>query len=149
MNDEATPYRFEGGCHCGNLVYVFEASAGLEKLGLRACACSFCRKHGQRSASDPKGNIKVSVKNPAKLMRYRFALNTTDFLICNACGVYIGATLKDKEGEWMVVNVNTFRERPALDFPIAIHNFDAEDTKTRIGRRKTVWTPLLSFAEGA
>jgi hypothetical protein len=137
--------RFEGGCHCGNLTYTFETSAGFEALGLRMCACSFCRKHGQRSASDPKGSIKVSVKDPMKLKRYRFALNTTDFLICNECGVYIGAMLEDKTGAWMVVNVNTLTERPPLDFPVTLHNFDSETCESRIDRRKKVWTPL-SFA---
>ncbi len=38
-----TTHRFEGGCHCGNLAYVFEASVPLETLGLRADMCSFCR----------------------------------------------------------------------------------------------------------
>ena len=92
----------EGGCHCGNLTYTFEASKPFEELGLRICTCNFCRKHGQRSASDPNGKIKVSIKDSGKLKRYRFGLNTTDFLICNECGVYIGATLEDKDGKWSI-----------------------------------------------
>ena len=41
-------HRFEGGCHCGNLSFVFEASAGLDVIGLRADQCSFCRAHNAR-----------------------------------------------------------------------------------------------------
>ena len=137
-----TRVSFEGGCHCGNLNYIFEASAGLDKLGLRACACSFSRKHGQRSASDPNGSIKLSVSDLTKLNRYRFALNTSDFLISNACGVYIEALLQDKDGAWMVVNVNTLRDQPPVDFPIAIHNFDAEDVTARVARKKKSGHPL-------
>jgi len=145
MSDNHTTHSFEGGCHCGNMTYIFESSIALEKLGLRACACTFCRKHGQRSASDPNGSIKLSVNDKSKINRYRFALNTADFLICSVCGVYIGATLTDEDGTWMVVNVNTLRDLPPLDFPIVIHNFDAEDVAGRVARRKKIWTPVKSI----
>jgi hypothetical protein len=92
--------------------------------------------------------VTVSIKDPAKLKRYRFALNTTDFLICETCGVYIGATLEDKDGAWMVANVNSLDERPPLDSPAVIHNFDSEDVATRVARRKKVWTPL-SYKDAA
>jgi hypothetical protein len=42
---------FAGGCHCGNLAYIFEANAPLEVLGLRLDMCSFCRAHGARNTS--------------------------------------------------------------------------------------------------
>jgi hypothetical protein len=134
---------FEGGCHCGNLAYVFEASAPLETLGLRADMCSFCRAHGARNTSDPSGSIRIRVRDPARLMRYRFGLKTADFLICASCGVYIGATLEDR---WFTVNVNTFQPPPSLEFPVVPHDFDAEDVAARIARRKTAWTPLEEIA---
>ena len=58
-----TANRFAGGCHCGNLSFVFEATAPLESLGLRACMCSFCRAHGARNTSDPNGTIRISVRD--------------------------------------------------------------------------------------
>ena len=140
-----TATRFEGQCHCGNLGYVFEASAGLGALGLRACMCRFCRVHGARNTSDPNGTMRLSVSDPAKLVRYRFGLKTADFLICGYCGAYIGAHLPGPDGGRMTVNVNTFAEAPPLDFPITPHNFDAEDEVTRIARRKARWTPVSSF----
>lgn len=133
---------FEGGCHCGNLSYVFEASAGLDVLGLRADMCGFCQAHGARNTSDPNGTMRIKVRDKALLERYRFALKTADFLVCKRCGVYIGAALEDK---WFTVNVNTFKERPALDFPIEPRDFDAEDVLTRIARRKRTWTPVTEI----
>ncbi|HEX3810276.1 MAG TPA: hypothetical protein VHW02_11330 [Rhizomicrobium sp.] len=75
-------HRFDGGCHCGNLSYVFEASAGLDELGLRADQCSFCPAHGARNTSDPSGKMHIAVRDPVKLARYRFGLKTADFLVC-------------------------------------------------------------------
>lgn len=140
-----TAHRFEGGCHCGNLAYVFEASAGLDALGLRADMCSFCRAHGARNTSDPKGAMHITVHDPKKLRRYRFALKTADFLLCTECGVYIGALLSDEDGAWMTVNVNTFKEPPPTDFPVAPAVYDAEDVPARIARRKAKWTPVTLF----
>jgi hypothetical protein len=112
------------------------------------CRCSFCCKHNQRSTSDPAGTIKLSIKDSQKLCRYRFAQKSCDFLICKICGVYIGAAMEDKDGAWMVVNVNTWDEVPALNFPTKLPNFDSENAAARIARRKTVWTPL-SYVEVA
>jgi len=140
-----TMNRFAGGCHCGNLSFVFEATAPLESLGLRACMCSFCRAHGARNTSDPNGTIRISVRDGAQLERYRFGLKTSDFLICRTCGVYIGAHLPHPGGGWFTVNVNAFDDKPPLDFPLAPHVFDAEDVQARVSRREGRWTPVVEF----
>ena len=44
-----------GHCHCGNLELALETSVRPEELSLRADTCSFCRKHGARTTSDPSG----------------------------------------------------------------------------------------------
>ena len=139
-------HRFEGGCHCGNLAYVFEARAGLDVLGLRACLCSFCRAHGARNTSDPNGVMRIRVRDAGKLLRYRFGLKTADFLICADCGIYIGAYMPGAGGGFMTVNVNSFRDPPPLDALIVPHDFDAEDVAARIARRKAKWTPVAEFA---
>ena len=138
-------HRFEGGCHCGNLSFVFEATAPLETLGLRADMCGFCRAHGARNTSDPDGRIRIVVRDGDLLERYRFGLKTADFLVCRRCGVYVGALLEDDGKGWFTVNVNTLKERPALDFPAVPHDFDAEDVPARIARRKRNWTPVAGF----
>ena len=140
-----TTHRFEGGCHCGNLSYVFEATAPLDTLGLRADMCGFCRAHGARNTSDPDGRVRIAVADGDLLERYRFGLKTADFLVCRRCGVYIGALLEDEGRGWFTVNANTFKQRPALDFPATPHDFDAEDVPARIARRKRNWTPVEGF----
>jgi hypothetical protein len=137
--------RYEGGCHCGNLFYVFEANAALEDLGLRACMCRFCRAHGARNTSDPNGTMQIDIRSPDRLVRYRFGLRTADFLLCAHCGVYIGALLPDDGAGWFTVNVNTFHEPLALDFPIQPVVYDSEDVGGRVDRRRTKWTPVMSF----
>ena len=137
--------RLEGGCHCGNLRYVFETNKDLEALGLRACMCTFCRRHGARNTSDPDGTVRIRVSDVAKLNRYSFGLRTAEFLLCRECGTYIGAMLEDHDGRWMTVNVNTLLTPPGLDTPIVPNVFDAEGTATRIERRKAKWTPVVEF----
>ena len=137
--------QFPGGCHCGNLSFVFEASAPLETLGLRADMCSFCRAHGARNTSDPHGPMRIRVRDGAQLERYRFALKTADFLICKTCGVYIGALLEEDGMGWFTVNVNAFKEKPAVDFPVVPRDFDAEDVPSRTARRKRTWTPVAEL----
>jgi hypothetical protein len=143
------PHRFEGGCHCGNLSYVFEASAGLDVLGLRADQCSFCKAHRARTTSDPKGAMRIFVREPSMLSRYRFGLKTADFLICARCGHYIGALMEDGGQRWFTVNANTFRPPPADDLPVAPVDYDAEDVPARIARRKKAWTTVVELKLGA
>jgi hypothetical protein len=135
-------HQFAGGCHCGNLSFVFEATAGLDVLGLRADMCSFCRAHAAHTTSDPHGTIRIAVRDASKLHRYQFGLKTADFLICRDCGVYIGALMEDAGKMWFTVNANSFREKPPLDFPVVPHDFDGEDVPGRIARRKAKWTPV-------
>lgn len=137
-------HRFEGGCHCGNISFVFETGAPLEVLGLRACQCSFCRAHGARNTSDPAGAIRLAMRDETRLVRYSFGLKTADFLLCGACGVYVGAVIADGARQWMTVNANAFKPPPPADFPLAANDFAAEDTAGRIARRKAKWTPVLT-----
>jgi hypothetical protein len=139
------PHRFEGGCHCGNLSYVFDASAPLGSLGLRADQCSFCRAHAARNTSDPNGTIRIAVHDGAKLSRYRFGLMTADFLVCRECGIYIGALMEDGGRMWFTVNVNSFRDRPGDDVASVPHDFDGEDIAGRVARRKERWTPVTDL----
>lgn len=143
-----TTHSYQGRCHCGNLAFLFEASAPLEALGLRADQCSFCRAHGARNTSDPKGTIAISVREANALVRYRFGLCTADFLICARCGVYIGALVEHGGRSWFTANVNTLRPPPREDFPVAPVDYDSEDVSARIARRKEKWTPVKEFTNG-
>jgi len=58
-----------GGCHCGNLKVALETSLDPSVLQLRACQCSFCRRHGAVTTSDPAGRLLVEVGQPELLVR--------------------------------------------------------------------------------
>ena len=136
----------EGGCHCGNVSFQFEATAGLDVLGLRACQCSFCRAHGARTTSDPDGAIRIAVRDADRLTRYRFGLRTADFLICRDCGVFVGALMDDGGRRFFTVNANCFKPPPAYDIVGVAHDFGGEDAAGRTGRRAAKWTPVTELS---
>lgn len=139
------PHRITGGCHCGNVTFVFDASAPLAELGLRACQCTFCRSHGARTTSDPNGTFALSVRDNRALQRYRFGLGTADFLICRECGAFIGALMEEGGKPYITVNANTFQPPPPYDIPGVPHDFGGEDVSGRTARRAAKWTPVTEF----
>jgi hypothetical protein len=138
-------HQIEGGCHCGNISYVFDASARVEALGFRACQCSFCRAHGARTTSDPNGEMRISIRDKEKLQRYRFGLKSADFLICRACGVFVGALMTTHGKRFLTVNANTFKPPPAYNIIAVAKDFSAEDLGGRTSRRAQMWTPVTEF----
>lgn len=134
----------EGGCHCGNLSFNFKTTAGLDSLELRACQCSFCRVHGARTTSDPKGEVQLRIHDGSKLIRYRFGLKITDFLLCGNCGVFIGAVMDRDGSSLMTLNANAFKPPPPLSHPLAPMDFGSEDVAARITRREAKWTPVAA-----
>ena len=109
---------------------------------MRACQCTFCRRHGALSTSDPKGSIEFRVAHPESLIRYRFGRRTADFLICGRCGIYIGAVMESARGRFAVLNANTLEPRPA-DLPQpAPMDYEGETTDDRAVRREQRWTPV-------
>jgi len=36
----------EGSCHCGNIAFALDWQPEPAQITARACACSFCTKHG-------------------------------------------------------------------------------------------------------
>jgi hypothetical protein len=139
-------YLIEGGCHCGNVSFQFEATARVEALGLRACQCSFCRAHGARTTSDPNGAFRLTVRDAAQLQKYRFGLKTADFLICRGCGVFIGAVMEEAGQRFITVNANTFKPPPRYDIAGTAKEFGGEDVAGRVARRSAMWTPLTEFS---
>ena len=131
-----------GACHCGNISVEFETAIDPSVLPLRACQCSFCRKHGARTASDPGGRLRVSVRDQELLVRYRFALGVTDFLVCKTCGVYVAATMEADAGPIGTVNVNVFDERAPLLRNAEPVSYFRETAEERKARRAGKWTPV-------
>jgi hypothetical protein len=140
---------FTGRCHCGNLEARFESRQEPEALFVRRCGCSFCRRHGARYVSDPEGGLRIRVRDPAGLTRYRFGHETADFLVCRECGVFLAAVMTTEGTARAVVNVNTFEDPGALSADPASFDYDAEDEAERLARRAARWTPVVAFVEGS
>lgn len=130
-----------GHCHCGNLALEFEAIP-VAQLQLRADQCSFCRKHGARTASDASGQVRISVRDAGQVIRYRFGLGTADFVICRRCGIYLGAVLSADEGSaYATVSVNCFDRVTELTQAVAPVSYEAESASERIARRRARLPP--------
>jgi hypothetical protein len=138
---DLTLFSHAGGCHCGNLRYALDTALALDALPLRACQCSFCRLHGARSTSDPAGRIAFELRDPARLTRYRFGLRTADFLVCATCGVYVGATMREGDAVFAIVNANTLDDVARLTQDAQPMDYDGEDAARRGARRRSRWSP--------
>ena len=136
-----------GRCHCGNLELSLETSVRPEELSLRADTCSFCRKHGARTTSDPSGRVVITVRDPEQLLRYRFGLETADFLVCRRCGIYVAAVMNEGAGCWATVNVNTLDVVDRFAQPATPVTYEGESAAQRTARRRARWTPAVIVEE--
>jgi hypothetical protein len=130
------PVRHEGRCHCGAIRLEF-ATEG--PLAPRACQCSFCRKHGARTVTDPAGSAVLRLGPETK--RYRFGSRTTDFLICGRCGIYVGALAELDGRVYATLNLNAFDD-PRLDLEAVAVSYDGDDADAKADRRRVKWTPV-------
>ena len=133
--------RLAGGCHCGNLELVFETAQAPAGLTVRACGCSFCRRHGSRTVSDPGGRVEILVHDPAELSRYAFGLGTAEFLVCRRCGVYVGAVMAEADAAWAIVNVNALATPEVFAEAAVPVSYDRESETERRARRQRPLDP--------
>jgi hypothetical protein len=129
-----------GSCHCGRFTLGFSTDWDPDSLLPRTGQCGFCRRHGSMAISDPDGRLTVRVQadGPAP---YRFASMTTDFHICDRCGVWVAATWQDGNHLYGVVNLLALAERARFCGPPSVANLDGEDIAGRDTRRRLGWTP--------
>lgn len=133
---------YQGACHCGALAFRYRTALPVERWPIRACQCSFCRRHAALSTSDPDGLLEFHLTGSDAVHRYRFGLRTADFLICARCGVYIGAQIDTGLGTFAIINT---RALAPLSVPMpaaSAVSYDAEDPTARLSRRAARWTPL-------
>ncbi len=132
-----------GRCHCGRIGFRFETRLAPQTLPLRRCDCSFCRRHGARTTSDPAGSVRFEIGDAAALRRYRFGLRSADFLLCAECGTYLAALIEHDGKAYATLNANCFEQAELLtqDAPIAI--YEGETLEQRTARRVAKWTPVL------
>jgi hypothetical protein len=129
-----------GSCHCGALKVTYTSDVPPGDTEVRACQCSFCRRHGSRAVSDPGGQAAIEAGQGA-LKRYRFGLGTADYFLCANCGVYIAAVMTEGRRSWSVVIVNALDDADAFSRPALPMIYDAEDEAARRARRRAKWTP--------
>ena len=127
-----------GHCHCGNVAVQLHTSDP-RALPLRACACTFCRRHGARTTADPRGTLRIELRG--EVSRYRWGLATADFLVCARCGVYVAAVLTEGAQAWAVVNTLVFDDQSAFEREATAVSYEGESVAERVARRKRQWTP--------
>jgi hypothetical protein len=132
-----------GQCHCGAVAVRFFTRKAANELPLRACQCSFCRKHGARTTADPAGRAEIAVADPGAVERYRFALGTADYFVCRRCGVYVAAVMTEAGKSYAVLNVNAFADAASFAGQGAPMVYDHEDEAARRARRRKQWTPAV------
>ncbi|PLP59553.1 hypothetical protein CYK37_09555 [Mesorhizobium loti] len=133
---------YEGGCHCGNIRLALETAISPGEIEIRACQCSFCRKHGSLAAADANGLLTVRVENENLLSRYAFGLKTAEYLVCRDCGVYVAAVTTDSTEQRAIVIVNALNECKKFTREPLLTVYDAENRDERIARRNTRWMPV-------
>jgi hypothetical protein len=131
----------DGGCHCTGVRVSFETDVDPRALSLRACQCSFCRRHGARVTTDPKGRLRVIVGHPDGLLTYRFGLGITDFLLCARCGVFVSGMMPIEGRLVATLNVNVLDDGTPFARDAAPVRYDDETREARVARRRSAWTP--------
>jgi hypothetical protein len=133
--------KYGGGCHCGAIAISFESAVAPAETEVRACLCSFCRRHGSRAVSDPAGHLTVTLKDPQVVQCYRFGLATADYYLCGRCGVYAAAVLEEAGKLYGIAIVNALDDAAAFSQPPKPADYSAEDEAGRRQRRCRRWTP--------
>jgi hypothetical protein len=136
-----TNHRLVGRCHCGAIAVRFETPSDPRQLQLRACDCSFCRKHAVRTTSDPHGTVQFIADDAKAIHRYRFGSKTADTLLCRSCGVYVGAVIEAGGKTYGIVNVNVLDDQAPFARQAETMNYETENPAERIARRIAKWTP--------
>ncbi len=137
---------FEGACHCGAVRVAFETQKSPDEIQVRVCQCSFCRRRGGKTVSDPDGRLEFRC-DPGAMQRYRFGTATADFVICRVCAGYLGV-VQDIDGELFgVLNVVGADIAALANRPGEPMDYDAEALAGRMERRRSVWSPAVVLEE--
>ena len=134
---------WRGGCHCGALGFEYRTERLPAEWSVRACQCSFCRRHGAAYTSDPAGSVRFEHEDTSVLSRYRFGQHTADFIFCGRCGGYLGAVTEEGGQVLMVVNLRALNPRPEGLPAAEAMSYDGESKDERNSRRASRWTPIL------
>jgi hypothetical protein len=131
---------FAGGCHCGCIEIELATHSEPSRIDVRACQCSFCRKHNSRAIGDPNGRIVIRINDPQNLSSYEFGLRTATYLVCRRCGVYVAAVTKEEPLRAIAI-LNALRDHERFTQPARPVDYSNESREERLSRRRLNWTP--------
>src|SRR5436189_5491168 len=146
LSAQARVMLVHGRCHCGNISFSLTWEPDPAEIPARACGCTFCIKHGGVWTSNPRGALKVTVRDPDQRRRYQFGTRTAEFHICMRCGVVPVVTSRIDDHLYAVVSVNAFEGAVASLLRPSPANFDGEGTDDRLARRKRNWIADVEFS---
>ncbi len=133
---------WRGGCHCGAVGFEYRTDKPPAEWSVRACQCSFCRRHGVAYTSDPTGSVHFVHEDELALSRYRFGQHTADFIFCGRCGGYLGAVTDEEGQSLMVVNLRALDPQPEGLPAAQPMSYEGETRGDRDTRRASRWTPV-------
>ena len=134
-----------GKCHCGNIAFSLSWDPDPKEIPARVCDCTFCQKHGGVWTSNPAGALEVRIQDASRLSRYTFGTGTAEFQICARCGIVPLVTSRIDGRLYAVVSVNAFENVAASMLKRAPASFGAEETGSRLARRKRNWIADVTF----
>ena len=138
-----------GRCHCGNIAFLLTVDPSIGSLPARACACSFCTKHGGVWTSSPSGSLRVEIAKITEVSRYAFGTKTATFHICAICGVVPVVTSEVEGRLYAVANVNALEGISEGMLERGTVSFDEEGESERLARRASSWIREVEFVHGA
>jgi hypothetical protein len=139
----------QGKCHCGNISFSLAWEPDPTEIPARACTCSFCTKHGGVWTSNPNGALRIVVKDPSLVSRYRFGTETAEFQICARCGITPVVTSHIDGRLYAVVSVNALEGVESALLRPASASFDGEEQEFRLARRKRNWIGKVEYVESS
>jgi hypothetical protein len=134
-----------GECHCGNITFSLTWEPDPTEIPARACTCSFCSKHGGVWTSNPKGTLKVVVRDHSLISKYEFETRTAQFHVCTRCGVVPVVTSRIEDNVYAVVSVNAFVDVDPAILRRAPARLEGEEKSARLARRKRNWIANVEF----
>lgn len=137
-----------GSCHCGNISFQLSWDPDPKEIPARACDCTFCTKHGGVWTSNPKGELRVDVKDAAQVNKYSFGTKTALFHICARCGIVPVVTSEIDGHTYAVVSVNAFNDVDPSLLNRKPMSFEGEEVDSRLARRVRNWIPNVRYVEG-
>ena len=136
-----------GTCHCGNISFSLTWEPDPAQITARACTCSFCSKHGGVWTSNPRGTLRILVKNPALVSKYTFGTGNASFHTCARCGIVPVVTSLIDGRLYAVVSVNAFEGVDPLLIRRESIDFDGENGETRLARWKRNWIANVEYVD--